>query len=183
MATQQINPVSTPQAVPICNALRRPSGRSPIHIPSTKMLIGSVASPLSGASMVPTIAAVATSTVLLPPASACAIASTSALRRARRSPARACATGSATADIYVLRNRMSVEQFFFLAGGLRINQYSVRRSEVHRARMADRRRARLRWTQRAHLAECRLHLVDHEIDHVAGTFSAERAQAPQEGFT
>jgi len=47
------------------------------------MLIASVAKLLSGASMVPTMPAVATNTVLLPPASACAIASTSALRRAR----------------------------------------------------------------------------------------------------
>ena len=35
---------------------------------------------------------------------------------------------------------------------------------------------------RADLAEGRLHLVDHEIDDVAGTFGAERAQAPQEGL-
>ena len=51
-----------------------------------------------------------------------------------------------------------------------------------RARMTDHRRARLRRTERADLAECRFHFVDHEIDHVAGPFRAERAQAPQEGF-
>src|SRR5579871_3066581 len=75
-------------------------------MPSTKMLIGSVANPGSGASIEPTMPAVATSTVLLPPASACVTASTSALRRARRSPESAskaaCTTGSATADMLVL---------------------------------------------------------------------------------
>ena len=47
------------------------------------MLIGSVAKLLSGASVVPTMPAVATNTVLLPPASACVTANTSTLRRAR----------------------------------------------------------------------------------------------------
>src|SRR4029077_5797997 len=108
-------------------------------------------------------AAVATSTVLLPPANACAIASTSELRRARRSPTKASATGSATADIYVLRNRMSVEQFCFLAGRLRINQYPARRSEVHGARMANHRRTRLLRPPRAALARFRLHLVDQKM--------------------
>jgi hypothetical protein len=59
--------------------------------------------------------AVATSTVLLPPASACVTASTSALRRASRSPARQSAFASASADIRMLRNGMAVEEFFFLA--------------------------------------------------------------------
>ena len=51
-------------------------------MPSTMAVIGSVASPLSGASNAPMMLAVETMTVLLPPASACATASTSALRRA-----------------------------------------------------------------------------------------------------
>ena len=46
-------------------------------------VIGKVASPLSGASIEPMMPVVATMTVLLPPASACATASTLALRRAR----------------------------------------------------------------------------------------------------
>ena len=70
-----------------------------------QMLIGSVASPLSGASMVPTMPAVATSTVLLPPASACVAASINALRRARRSPATASMTGSAMAGQWLLVRR------------------------------------------------------------------------------
>src|SRR4029078_11954909 len=54
-------------------------------MPNTMAVIGRVASPLSGATPATMIADVATITVLLPPASACATASTSALRRARRS--------------------------------------------------------------------------------------------------
>src|ERR1700716_2458100 len=103
------------------------------------MLIGSVARPLSGASMVPTMPAVATSTRLLPPASACATASTSALRRARRSPAATSMIGSASADI----------------------------SERQRPGMPHDDRARLLRMEGADLAEGRLHLVDHEIDDVA----------------
>src|SRR6516162_1243320 len=51
--------------------------------------------------LVPTMPAVATNTVLLPPASACVTASTSALRRARRSSAATSTTGWARADIRV----------------------------------------------------------------------------------
>ena len=65
-------------------------GRVPSHMPKTSAVIGSVASPLSGASTAPTILAVLTMTVLLPPASACATASTMALRRARLSSGTAC---------------------------------------------------------------------------------------------
>src|SRR5437868_6016990 len=63
------------------------------------MLIGRVARLLSGASIDPRMLAVATITVLLPPASACPIASTSALRLARRSPLRVSKGVSAIADI------------------------------------------------------------------------------------
>ncbi len=68
-------------------------------MPITMQVIGRVASPLSGASTAPTMLAVETITVLLPPASACATASTMALRRARLSSLDACRMGSATADM------------------------------------------------------------------------------------
>src|SRR5436190_23893248 len=56
-------------------------------MPHTMTDTGKVARPGSEASMVPTMPAVAAITVLLPPASACAIASTTALRLAMRSSA------------------------------------------------------------------------------------------------
>src|SRR5262245_3611739 len=146
------------------------------------MLTGSVAKLLSGASMVPTMPAVATNTVALPPASACVTASTNALRRARRSPAAASTTGCARADIRVAPKRDSRRTYFLLAVDPRRSQRAERRSEVQRTRMADHRRACLRWAQRTDLAECRFHLVDHEIDDVEGPFCAERAEAPQKGF-
>lgn len=54
-------------------------------MPITITLIGSVAIPLCGASIVPIMPPVVTTTTWLPPASAWAIASTNTLRRARRS--------------------------------------------------------------------------------------------------
>src|SRR6185312_11682465 len=68
-------------------------------MPNTMQVIGSVASPLSGASTAPMMLAVLTTTVLLPPASACATASTFALRRARLSSMCLSVRGSASADI------------------------------------------------------------------------------------
>jgi len=68
-------------------------------MPNTMAVMGKVASPLSGASTAPTMLAVLTMTVLLPPASACATASTIALRRARLSSGLACWKGSAIADM------------------------------------------------------------------------------------
>src|SRR5262245_18509625 len=68
-------------------------------MPNTIAVTGSVASPLSGARTAPTMLAVATMTVLLPPASACATASTMALRRANLSSCTTCWIGSATADM------------------------------------------------------------------------------------
>src|SRR5258708_10562138 len=56
------------------------------------------------------------------------------------------------------------------------------RSEVQRTWMTDHGRACLLWPRRADLAECRFHLVDHEIDHVEWTFRAERAETPQKGL-
>src|SRR5437763_1070741 len=56
-------------------------------MPHTMTDTGKVARPGFDASMVPTMPAVAAITMLLPPANACAIASTSALRLARRSSA------------------------------------------------------------------------------------------------
>jgi len=64
-------------------------------MPKTMAVTGKVASPLSGASTAPTMLAVETITVLLPPASACATASTIALRRATVM----CWNDSAVADI------------------------------------------------------------------------------------
>src|ERR1043165_880454 len=78
-------------------------------MPSTIVLIGSVARLLSGASIEPRMLAVATITVLLPPASAWPTASTSALRLARRSPLRASKDVSATADIILLRQGIRAE--------------------------------------------------------------------------
>ena len=72
-----------------------PTGSVPNHIPATMKLIGSVASPGLGASTEAMIEVVATMTVLLPPASACATASTTALRAASRSSVMSM-TGSAT---------------------------------------------------------------------------------------
>jgi hypothetical protein len=68
------------------------------HSPNIMTEIGRVARLLSGARTRPMMPAVATITVLLPPANACATASTTALRLARRSSIRA-AGGSAIADI------------------------------------------------------------------------------------
>src|SRR6516162_435124 len=73
-----------------------PTGSVPIHMPSTMMLIGSVASAGSGANVAPMMPVVATVTVLLPPASACATASTTALRAARRSSVKSSADLAAT---------------------------------------------------------------------------------------
>src|SRR5471032_3336231 len=56
-------------------------------MPHTMTDTGKVARPGSEASMVPTMPAVAAITMLLPPANACAIASTNALRLATRSSA------------------------------------------------------------------------------------------------
>ncbi len=64
----------------------------------TIAVIGSVASPLSGASTAPAMLPVETMTVLLPPANACATDSTIALRRASLL-SKACGVGSAMADM------------------------------------------------------------------------------------
>ena len=81
-----------PAKAPARKAARRPNflaihptGNVPVAIPTTKIEMGSVAKPLSGASTEPTIAAVAKITVALAPASAVAVASKTALRRAKRS--------------------------------------------------------------------------------------------------
>ena len=91
-SVQEMTPESTPNADPTCRVKRRPkalasipTGRVPIHMPTTMTLIGSVASTGSGASIAPAMPPVATITVLLPPASACAAARINALRAARRS--------------------------------------------------------------------------------------------------
>src|SRR4051794_24750404 len=71
--------------------------------------MGNVARLLSGASIEPRMLAVAMTPVLLPPASACPPASTSALRLARLSPLRASKDVSATADIILLRQGIRAE--------------------------------------------------------------------------
>src|SRR5262249_58772902 len=91
-------------------------------------------------------------------------------------------TGCARADIRVALKRDSRRTHFLLAVDPRRSQRAERRSEVQRTRMADHRRACLRWAQRTDLAECRFHLVDHEIDDVEKPFRPERAEAPPKGF-
>src|SRR6266568_6138462 len=60
---------------------------------------------------------------------------------------------------------------------------SKRKLEMQCPGMANHDRARLRRPARANLAECRLHLVDHEIDHMKRAFCAESTETPQERFT
>src|SRR6185436_752446 len=79
-----------------------PTGRLPAAMPQTISEIGSVARLLSGAIIEPRMPPVTTITVLLAPASAWPIASTSALRLARRSPAAASKGASAIADMNFL---------------------------------------------------------------------------------
>ena len=81
-----------PKTEPVCSAKRRPkalaripTGSVPAHMPTAMTLIGSVASAGSGARMAPAIPPVATITLALAPASACATASTSVLCFANRS--------------------------------------------------------------------------------------------------
>jgi hypothetical protein len=105
-AVHEISPDAMPNTVPICSAGRRPrrrasmpTGSVPSHMPSTMQVMGSVASPLSGAITEPTMLAVEKMMVLLAPPSACAADSTMALRRASASSTVACWKGSAMADI------------------------------------------------------------------------------------
>src|SRR6184192_3845726 len=60
---------------------------------------------------------------------------------------------------------------------------SKRKLEMQCPGMANHHRARLRRPSRANLAECRPHLVDHEIDHMKRAFRSEGAETPQERFT
>src|SRR5882724_643766 len=79
-------------------------------MPHTISEIGSVARLLSVAIIEPRMPPVTTITVLLAPASAWPIASTSALRLARRSPAAASKGDSAIADMNFLRGTALVEK-------------------------------------------------------------------------
>ena len=81
-----------PDMAPVRNAARRPyrlaihpTGSVPVAMPTTKIEMGKVASPLSGARTEPTMAAVAKITVALAPARAVERAKSNALRRAKRS--------------------------------------------------------------------------------------------------
>src|SRR5262249_14063607 len=67
------------------------------------------------------------------------------------------------------------------AGGA-VSAESESKSEMQCAGMANRHRARLRRPARANLAERRLHLVNHEINHMKRAFRAECAETPQERF-
>src|SRR5713226_880063 len=118
-------------------------------MPHTMTDTGKVASPGSEASMVPTMPAVAAITMLLPPANACAIASTSALRLARRSSA---TNGeiSAIADIDHAQTRKEAP---VLPGALHDDYGRRCRSEVQRARMPHLDVPRLGRRMRADLAQ------------------------------
>src|SRR5688572_1746214 len=142
-----------------------PTGSVPAHIPSTMMEIGTVAYALSGANIAPTIPPVETITVLLPPASACAIASTSALRRARRSPAAASRIGSATADIiHAPKTGAGKRRVRFLSSSAALSYCRRRRSELQRTGMTDHHVAYLVERAHAHLAERGAHFRDQKID-------------------
>src|SRR6478609_9379875 len=93
---------------------------------------GSVASPGSEASMVPMMPAVAAITVLLPPASACAIESTSALRLARRSSA---TKGVRSAITDIESSRLEKNEAPVLAGASLHDHALGCRSELQRAGM------------------------------------------------
>src|SRR5690242_9345388 len=100
-------------------------------MPHTMIDTGKVARPAFEASMVPTMPAVAAITMLLPPASACAIASTRVLRLARRSSA---TNGeiSAIADIKHSQTRIRAP---VLPGAPHDDHGNLCRSEVQRARV------------------------------------------------
>src|SRR5262249_60361681 len=84
---QRVAPAQAPR--------QRAHRQRPHPMPRTKILIGSVAKLLSGASVVPTMPAVANNTVLLPHATACVTASTSRLPRAGGQPPAPAPTRSA----------------------------------------------------------------------------------------
>src|SRR5579863_1829874 len=92
MAKAPSKPVSTPQAVPMMKAARRPwaretapVGKVPPASPSTYIEIGTVASETSGAKVAPTIEPVAKITAEFAPVSACAAARRATLARMRAS--------------------------------------------------------------------------------------------------
>src|SRR6516165_9983292 len=62
--------------------------------------------------------------------------------------------------------------------GLTITR-TLRPSKLQRARMADQDRARVRRLLCADLAECRAHLVDHDIEHMARALGPQRREPPQ----
>src|SRR5579863_9179456 len=104
-------------------------------MPATMTLIGSVARLGSGASIEAMIDVVATITVLLPPASACATASTTALRAASRSSVRSNA-GSATVGSAITAMDDSQNLSVLAAEGQQ-DYLGQGRSEVQGAVVAD----------------------------------------------
>src|SRR5215218_2467325 len=138
---------------------------------------GSVASPGSEASMVPMMPAVAAITVLLPPASAWAIDSTSALRLARRSSA---TMGVRSAITDIIQFPAAKKEAPVLPGASSHDHALGCRSELQRAGMPHFDVPRLGGAHCPDLAKGRLQLVDHQIDDMAGSLRTERAQSPQE---
>src|SRR5450830_556704 len=181
-----------PKTDPVCSAKRRPKTRAsaptgsvPSHMPITMQVIGRVARPLSGASIAPTMLAVLTITVLLPPASACATASTMALRRARLSSTLACRIGSATADM--MRAPGKPPLLAAMALNCHCRQCRAALSRTRRAalesdgpRVADRGLARLGRRFCADLAERGAQFVDVEVNELGRPVVAERSDRPQE---
>ena len=159
-----------------------PTGSVPSHMPATIMLIGSVARAGFGASTEETMAEVATITVLLPPASACATARTSALRAASRSSVRSpfvrSALRSATTVTACCAFRPKEILILLLAGiGVRHHQ-GRRRSKLQRRRVPHDDGARIGRRVRTDLSERCPGLLDQQVDDVAGPVLAERAEAP-----
>src|SRR5579863_5289933 len=119
MAKAPSKPVSTPQAVPMMKAARRPwaretapVGKVPPASPSTYIEIGTVASEISGAIVAPTIEPVAKITAEFAPVSACAAASRMTLPRTRASSALTAATViSIIASFHPDRRTQSILRF------------------------------------------------------------------------
>src|SRR5262249_5145295 len=143
--------------------------------------------------MPPTMPAVPTITIELPPASACAAASTSALRLARRSVV--STNGSAMADMNISRQGAFGERAGRSNGRRRISllrgaqgshepdaEPESPESEVQRAGMPDHHVACFGRRARSDLAERRTGLLGKDVDHMGGPAAAERTEPPQKGL-
>src|SRR6186713_1730026 len=130
------------------------------------MVIGNVASDLSGASIAPTMPPVAMMTELFAPASACVTASTRALRRARRSST-ASGGGLDLADIFESRK-------VSLSGSRARHPVRDSRSELQRAAVANHKGAGFACRNQAGLPYCGPDLVEQQFDHIVRALIAER---------